>query len=551
MSRLDARWIKIDQNTLMADINQNLVVKIDISNALESSSSGIRVKDLGITNNMLAGSISDDKLANAYIFANGSRAMTGNLNLGSNKIVNLADGTNPSDAATVGQLQTVASQAKIWKEALIYRGQLSSQGIHAAQVLVFTSNLENGDQIILHDGTTSETYTAGVDFPIGSTINETVSNLSNAINSGNIAVSAVSSSLQSLDPSNDVLIIWQDTVGEPTRVYGNTGSSGKIKILDPNIGYDCVASDLIYIPSSDPGSTNFGFSRFAGFIVSNETHITRESDETFTFDKDSSEWRLTGAASIPYASKTVYGKVKIGSGIGVSAGTIYITVDSPLYLDSDTIKMSINGNGLSVVGGALSLKVGHGLAFDNDGNLYVNLSDIVGSGLEVFDNKIRVSSSLAGPGLTGGSGDPLSVNAGNGLVADGNGLRLTSLVLDWNVGSSATIKLGKNPVDSADAVPYGFLQDYVANLIEQNVDSIVVEYFTLTSTDISNKYITLTNTPSISNAVRLDVKGAPPQFYNDDYIVSGNTLSWNGLGLDGLLVEGDKLRVIYPLDVNV
>ncbi|MEM4385830.1 MAG: hypothetical protein QXD03_04720 [Candidatus Anstonellales archaeon] len=550
MSKLDARWIKIDQNTLTADLNQNLVVKIDASNALEAGASGIRVKSLGITNDMLAGSISDDKLANAYLYSNGTRAMTGNLNLGSNRIINLSDGVDPSDAATVGQLQTIATQAKIWKEAIIYRGQLSSNGIHAAQVLTFNA-LQSGDQIILSDGTNTESYTAGVDFELG-TINETVANLSAAINNGNIAVSAVTSSLQSLDSENDVLIIWQDTIGEPTRVYGNSGAAARVRMLDPAKGYDCSADDLIPIPSSDPGSSNFGFYRPRVQLVDNETHIARESDETFTFDSDTNTWYLTGSTSIPYASRTVHGKVKVGTGINVSSGYIYLNTLAPIYItNNNDIVLSV-ASGLDYSIGSLFVKSGYGLAFDSDGNLIVNPSAFTGSGLEVDGNdKIRVSSSLAGPGLTGGSGQPLSVNAGNGLVADGSSLRLSALISDWEVGSSATVKIGKTPQDGQDAVPLGYLQSYVNSTISNNVDETVVDVFTLTSTDISNKYVTLSKSPAYPTKVILEVKGAPSQFYGDDYVVSGSQLSWNGLGLDGLLIEGDKIRAIYAADINL
>lgn len=71
------------------------------------------------------------------------------------------------------------------------------------------------------------------------------------------------------------------------------------------------------------------------------------------------------------------------------------------------------------------------------------------------------------------------------------------------------------------------------------------EYRTLTPAEITAKAITLLQTPASPGEVILDVKGGGAQFYNDDFVVSGSTLSWNGLGLDGLLVSGDKLRVVY------
>jgi len=71
------------------------------------------------------------------------------------------------------------------------------------------------------------------------------------------------------------------------------------------------------------------------------------------------------------------------------------------------------------------------------------------------------------------------------------------------------------------------------------------EYRTLTLGEEVAKAITLLQTPVAPGEVLLDVKGGGAQFYSDDFVVSGSTLSWNGLGLDGLLVAGDKLRVTY------
>lgn len=73
----------------------------------------------------------------------------------------------------------------------------------------------------------------------------------------------------------------------------------------------------------------------------------------------------------------------------------------------------------------------------------------------------------------------------------------------------------------------------------------IAEYFTLDLRDILAKEIVLTNTPAQPTYVLLQIDGAPPSFYTLDFTVSGNTLSWSGLRLDGLLEPGDVLQVIY------
>jgi len=74
----------------------------------------------------------------------------------------------------------------------------------------------------------------------------------------------------------------------------------------------------------------------------------------------------------------------------------------------------------------------------------------------------------------------------------------------------------------------------------------IVNVFTLTSTDILNKYVTLTATPVTPATTVLSVVGGPVQVYGNDYqIIGGNQLNWSGLFLDGVLSSGDILIVQF------
>lgn len=66
----------------------------------------VAYNDLGDFNNGID-SIPDSKLAEVYIKADGTRAMTGVLDLGNNKIVNLSDPTQSTDAATKSYVDAV------------------------------------------------------------------------------------------------------------------------------------------------------------------------------------------------------------------------------------------------------------------------------------------------------------------------------------------------------------------------------------------------------------------------------------------------------------
>lgn len=72
-----------------------------------------------------------------------------------------------------------------------------------------------------------------------------------------------------------------------------------------------------------------------------------------------------------------------------------------------------------------------------------------------------------------------------------------------------------------------------------------VQYFTLTSGDIAAKQITLAAAPVAPAKTLLSVYGATMSFYSLDFTITANVLSWNSLGLDGLLAPGDILQVIY------
>ena len=76
--------------------------------------------------------------------------------------------------------------------------------------------------------------------------------------------------------------------------------------------------------------------------------------------------------------------------------------------------------------------------------------------------------------------------------------------------------------------------------------SFAVDEYTLTANQVdTTKQITLSNTPTNDQDVQMIVYGGVAQNEGPDYTVSGTTLSWNGLGLDGIIETGDKIAVSY------
>jgi len=80
--------------------------------------------------------------------------------------------------------------------------------------------------------------------------------------------------------------------------------------------------------------------------------------------------------------------------------------------------------------------------------------------------------------------------------------------------------------------------------------SFDVEYFTITPTDSSNRYVNLADgTPVSGSNVVLDIVGGTAQYQgtSGDFGVSGTTVKWNDgtYALYNQVATGDRLRVIY------
>ena len=114
----------------------------------------------------------------------------------------------------------------------------------------------------------------------------------------------------------------------------------------------------------------------------------------------------------------------------------------------DTNTTYTAGDGLDLVGTefSLDLKVSGGLKIDTT-ELAVEPSDFAGTGLEDDgSDNLRISTSAAGNGLTGGGGLALSVGAGTGITVNAN-----DIAIGQDVGTGADVTFGTVRVDDATA----------------------------------------------------------------------------------------------------
>jgi hypothetical protein len=72
-----------------------------------------------------------------------------------------------------------------------------------------------------------------------------------------------------------------------------------------------------------------------------------------------------------------------------------------------------------------------------------------------------------------------------------------------------------------------------------------VEEFTLMASNISTKEVTLANTPSDINSLTFKIIGGIEQYEGIDFSITDATVSWQGHALDGVLAEGDRIKITY------
>jgi len=71
------------------------------------------------------------------------------------------------------------------------------------------------------------------------------------------------------------------------------------------------------------------------------------------------------------------------------------------------------------------------------------------------------------------------------------------------------------------------------------------EIFLLSAEDAANKSVTLSHEPADGSNIIFNPIGGPTQVQGLDYDVMGALITWNGLALDGILEEGDRLVIYY------
>jgi len=511
MALTKSKWILKDDQSLMNGASGALQVKV--TGPVIRTAEGLTIDDVSITNAMLAGSIEDGKLTSSYIYADGTRAFTGNQDMGGFKLTGVGLPTTSTDATNKEYVDSLAAgldpKASCRVATTSVDGDLN---LTDAPATVDGVTLVDGDRVL-------------------------VKNQTDATENG----------------------IYVFTSGTPNTL---TRSSD----FDGTPAHEVSGGSFTFI---EVGTSNQG----TGWVLLGDGDLVVGTDDIL-WSQFSSLGVLTAGDGITITSNKI--NVGEGHGIQVDTDSVTVKIDGTTLtksvdglkvassgITSTEINSSSLGNGLTG-GDGTSLSVvpnaALGVQVDGDGVGVVldgTTLSVSASGLKVDAagiTSVELNTSIAGGGLTGGGGSVLSVVTGNGLTVtagvDGV-VELTALTSDWVLGTGTgdfTITGVPLPEDDYDVANKLYVDESIAALATRKVET-----FELDATDITNKYIDLESNPRFVTAVGVYIRHAPNQLYGVDYVITSDgtddkRLSWDGLALEGVLEAGDQLTAVYDLE---
>ena len=347
--------------------------------------------------------------------------LTDDLAMGDNQVTGLAAGTDPDDAVNKSQLDSAVISGGQIKEQLLHENQLdNAEGILAASALTMANNPSSGDTITITDGTTTRSYGAGtggdVQYTIGASVADTMANLAAAIQGDGSAVwgAYFSTDLDSIDSDGVVVIIEDDNDGGDSEIYASWSTQADIQYVDYGGEDQYNSSTLTAMPSSAPGSTNFGFNRTQASLSTGEIHNVRNDDTMYSWNDDADIWMtMSGGSSIPDATSASGGGIK---------GKVTVDRDYGLLVNSGILRASLASNS--------------GLGFDVSGDIE-GVADST-AGMEITASGFAIDIAATNPGVGfDGSGDLEAKLDGGTLEKTSTGIRVVGLPSLFEVNSVA------------------------------------------------------------------------------------------------------------------
>ncbi len=220
---------------------------------------------------------------------------------------------------------------------------------------------------------------------------------------------------------------------------------------------------------------------------------------------------------------------------------VFLKTNGFLQKDANGISVNVNDSSTSLLNLWTAQKTSNELAL----KATITYVDNAIAGLKWKNPIIDIIDQATLDGIISPStGERYIINDGVNInqIAQYNGSSwdYTSPQENWTLMRESNDRGYTYDVDSTDSFKWVFAG------IKQT-ESFIVEKFTLSGTDITNKKVTLTYAPTNANYVKLTVIGGCEQENTVDFGVNTSTkeVSWNGLGLEGVLAEGHKLVISY------
>jgi len=120
---------------------------------------------------------------------------------------------------------------------------------------------------------------------------------------------------------------------------------------------------------------------------------------------------------------------------------------------------------------------------------------------------------------------------------------------------SPTVGLGWISSSDIQGIPVRIVQMAMNSDLTNRIDTAVSTkaskdglqtiVHTIVPAESITKSFTLPFIPADPTDVIMDVVGGIDGTYGVDFIITGDTFSWSGLGFDGLLGSGDVVRLVY------
>jgi len=141
MSKMSAKWLMTNAEMFEVTAGGNLDLLVAGAGGLEKTATGVGIAAGGVTESMLASS---------YLLVDGTKAMTGDLNMGSQKIINVATPTADTDGATKAYVDDRVNG--IDRKASVRAATTEDISLTGAQTIDGVA-LNDGDRVLVKDQT--------------------------------------------------------------------------------------------------------------------------------------------------------------------------------------------------------------------------------------------------------------------------------------------------------------------------------------------------------------------------------------------------------------